>query len=311
VSFCNPLQALTYVEKVPAGETGTYNVFAYAQELKDEGLWPEVLISSHIDTVRIAPVVRNVKCSVQSQVPPFYPFERREEKGTVYHYGRGTVDAKGPVATMVIASHKFFKSRIETPSLGMLFVVGEEIGGTGMIAFAKYASNTTSRAGIFGEPTEGKLASGHKGNLRLDLNVQGKSAHSAYPWLGISAINYLADAIVALNILEPALPTSKLLGPTTLNTGRITGGVAANVVPESANASIAIRISRSEDDAVDVVRDMVTRFLDPIVTRAEPMRPSTSPGLVPPMLPRSWIRMSKDSRLRLCTTVQISPTCRR
>jgi acetylornithine deacetylase len=141
------------VEKVPAGETGTYNVFAYAQELKDEGLWPEVLISSHIDTVRIVPVVRNVKCSVQSQVPPFYPFERREEKGTVYHYGRGTVDAKGPIATMVIASHKFFKSRIETPSLGMLFVVGEEIGGTGMIAFAKYASNTTFRAGIFGEPT--------------------------------------------------------------------------------------------------------------------------------------------------------------
>jgi acetylornithine deacetylase len=116
---------------------------------------------------------------------------------------------------------------------------------------------------------QGKLASGHKGGLRLNLNVQGKSAHFAYPWLGVSAINYLADAIVALNMLEPALPTSELLGPTTLNTGRITGGVAANVVPESANASIAIRISRSEDDAVDVVRDMITRFLDPIVTRAE------------------------------------------
>jgi acetylornithine deacetylase len=151
----------------------------------------------------------------------------------------------------------------------MLFVVGEEIGGTGMIAFAKYASNTTFRAGIFGEPTEGKLASGHKGSLRLDLTVQGKSAHSAYPWLGISAINYLADAIVALNILEPALHTSELLGPTTLNTGSITGGVAANVVPESANASIRIRISRSEDDAVNVVRDMVTRFLHPSVNRAK------------------------------------------
>lgn len=40
-----------YVEEIPAGDTGTFNVFAYPQELKDEGVWPEVLITSHIDTV--------------------------------------------------------------------------------------------------------------------------------------------------------------------------------------------------------------------------------------------------------------------
>ena len=42
-----------YVEKVEVGSTGTYNVFAYPQTLKDEGIWPEVLITSHIDTVSI------------------------------------------------------------------------------------------------------------------------------------------------------------------------------------------------------------------------------------------------------------------
>ena len=40
-----------YVEDVPIGDTGTFNVFAYPQALKDEGAWPEVLITSHIDTV--------------------------------------------------------------------------------------------------------------------------------------------------------------------------------------------------------------------------------------------------------------------
>ncbi|RYN36158.1 hypothetical protein AA0115_g1830 [Alternaria tenuissima] len=241
-----------YVEEVPVGDTGTFNVFAYPQELKDEGVWPEVLITSHIDTV-----------------PPFYPFERREENGAVYHFGRGTVDAKGPVATMIVASHKFFQSRTDTPSLGMLFVVSEETGGAGMKAFAQYASNTTFRAGIFGEPTEGKLASGHKGSLRVDLDVLGKSSHSAYPWLGVSAINYLTEAIVALNMLEPALPRSELLGATTLNAGVIAGGVAGNVVPEHANASIVVRIARSEDDAVDVVQDMMAGMLSPIVARAK------------------------------------------
>lgn len=241
-----------YVEKVPVEETGSYNVFAYSTALRSQGTWPEVLVTSHIDTV-----------------PPFYPFERREENGTIMHYGRGTVDAKGPIATMIIASHKFLSSRTDTPSLGMLFVVSEEVGGTGMKAFASYARNTTFRAGIFGEPTEGKLASGHKGSQRLDVEVKGRSAHSAYPWLGVSAVNYLAEAVVAMNALEPALPRSELLGATTLNAGVIRGGVAGNVVPEAANASVVIRIARSEDDAVENVRDMVTGMLSPIKMKAE------------------------------------------
>lgn len=162
---------------------------------------------------------------------------------------------------MIIASHKFFESRSDTLRLGMLFVVGEEIGGAGMKAFASYAKNTTFRAAIFGEPTEGKLASGHKGSLGLTLDVKGKS--------GISAISYLAEAIVALNALEPALPQSELLGPTTLNTGLVRSGVAGNVVPEAANASVSIRISRSEDDAVSTVRYMITGILSPLKVRAE------------------------------------------
>jgi acetylornithine deacetylase len=40
-----------YVEKIPVGDTSTFNVFAYPTSLKDEDVWPEVLISSHIDTV--------------------------------------------------------------------------------------------------------------------------------------------------------------------------------------------------------------------------------------------------------------------
>lgn len=40
-----------YVELISVEGTGTSNVFAYPQELKDEGVWPEVLITSHIDTV--------------------------------------------------------------------------------------------------------------------------------------------------------------------------------------------------------------------------------------------------------------------
>lgn len=48
------LEELGYhVEKVPMGNTSTYNVFAYPKKLHEQGQWPEVLITSHIDTVKI------------------------------------------------------------------------------------------------------------------------------------------------------------------------------------------------------------------------------------------------------------------
>lgn len=42
-----------YVEKIPvtAGAEGRFNVFAYPQAIRDSGTWPEVLVTSHIDTV--------------------------------------------------------------------------------------------------------------------------------------------------------------------------------------------------------------------------------------------------------------------
>jgi acetylornithine deacetylase len=166
---------------------------------------------------------------------------------------------------MIIAAHNFLQSRIDIPRLGLLFVLGEEIGGEGMKAFATYAKDVTFRAAIFGEPTEGKLAGEHKGSMGVTLEVKGKAAHSAYSWLGISAINYVADSIVALNAWERYLPVGELLGVSTFNVGRISGGLASNVVPESANASISIRVAEGSPNDIRV---LVEEVLAPIKRRA-------------------------------------------
>ena len=53
-----------YVERVPVtdGAEGRFNVFAYPQAIRDNGRWPEVLISSHIDTVsRPAPYLQTLE----------------------------------------------------------------------------------------------------------------------------------------------------------------------------------------------------------------------------------------------------------
>lgn len=120
---------------------------------------------------------------------------------------------------------------------------------------------------VFGEPTEGKLATGHKGNLAVKLTAKGKSAHSGYPWLGRSANEVLIKSLAALMELGDRLPDSNKYGFTTINLGRIDGGVAGNVVAESATALIAVRIAAGtpaflKSKFVQTVHHAVKDFLE-------------------------------------------------
>lgn len=99
------------------------------------------------------------------------------------------------------------------------------------------------RAVIFGEPTEGMLVAGHKGIQVLSVRTKGRAAHSGYPWLGLSATDALVAIAASLRVLGDRLPQSPKYGKTTLNLGRLEGGVALGVVAESATAGIAVRIA--------------------------------------------------------------------
>ncbi|KAF2156774.1 Zn-dependent exopeptidase [Myriangium duriaei CBS 260.36] len=205
-----------------------YNVLAWPGDKRD----PRLLISSHIDTV-----------------PPFIPYDSHTNKSTTTISGRGSVDAKGSVAAMIIAANSLLNSVEITPNdFAFLFVVGEEAFGDGMRAANDL--NLSPKQVIFGEPTEGKLASGHKGILGVKLSIHGKAAHSGYPWLGRSANAVLANALVALLELEKELPSSEHYGVTTINIGKVQGGVAANVVAASAEANLAIRIAAGTPDDI-------------------------------------------------------------
>ena len=191
------------------------NVFAYI------GKSPKtrILVTSHIDTV-----------------PPFWPYERRGEE----IWGRGTVDAKGSVASQIIAVESLLEtSQIEEGDVALLYVVGEENGGAGMRAANDLGLSW--EAVIFGEPTELKLASGHKGGLGFTVRAKGKAGHSGYPELGKNANNMLVKALAALDGIK--LPWSERYGNTTINLGRLEGGVAANVIAEDAFAILSVRIA--------------------------------------------------------------------
>ncbi len=176
---------------------------------------PDVVLSTHMDTV-----------------PPFIP--SREDDECIW--GRGACDTHGIGASMIKATEALLEEGVR--NLGLLFVVGEEIDGVG--ATKANENSPGSRYLINGEPTENLLGLGTKGALRVELEATGKSVHSAYVELGDSAIDKLLDNLQALRQVE--WPVDELFGDTTLNIGTISGGQAANVIPDHAAASVAIRV---------------------------------------------------------------------
>ena len=214
-----------------SSQAARYNLLAYPGNRRDT----RILVSSHIDTV-----------------PPYWPYEVRHHDNI---WGRGSVDAKGCVATQITALHQLLASGdIEKNDVALLFVVGEELGGDGM----KTANELGLKweAVIFGEPTELKLASGHKGVHGFKISAKGKAGHSGYPWLGENANSMLIPALLAFDNMQ--LPSSEKYGKTTLNIGRMEGGVAPNVIAETAHAQIMMRLAAgTPKDTAKIVLDTV------------------------------------------------------
>jgi acetylornithine deacetylase len=151
-------------------------------------------------------------------------------------YGRGSSDAKGIAAAMMIAAQRLADAGEERVDL--LFVVGEEKGSPGARAANRLPA--TSRFLVNGEPTESKLASGCKGAQRVIVRVRGREAHSAYAHLGSSALDPLLELLPQLRDL--VLPADPVLGDTTYNIGVLRAGTEANIVPGLAEAEIMIRL---------------------------------------------------------------------
>lgn len=194
------------VERMPVAED-RFNLFAAWGE-------PAVTLSTHIDTV-----------------PPFFPSS--EDDGHIH--GRGACDTKGGVAAMIKALEGLLADGHR--GFGLLLVVGEETDSVGAQVANRHPRG--SRYLINGEPTENRLALGSKGGLYLALEAEGKAAHSAYPELGVSAIDRLLAALDRLR--QVPLPTDPVLGETTLNIGILSGGRAANVIADQARAEVMIR----------------------------------------------------------------------
>jgi acetylornithine deacetylase len=220
--------------------------------IADSGASPSLVFSTHFDCV-----------------PPFFPSRVDGDR----LFGRGSCDAKGILAAQVDAVERLRASGERRA--GLVFVVGEERGSDGARA-ANEAAVNGCRFLINGEPTDNRLGLATRGILRVRLIASGRAAHSSYPELGDSAIEKLIDALVELRRID--LPADATLGRTHYSVGLISGGVAPNVIPASAEAEVMFRTVGDAADVRRAVAPLERRVSIDHVLDVPPVRLTTVPG---------------------------------
>ena len=193
-----------------------------------------IVLEAHMDTV-----------SVKGMTIP--PFEPTIAEGKLY--GRGSVDDKAGLATMMHAVAASHESGEKPPCEVLLAaVVDEEFSFRGVV---KLCEGLRADAAIVAEPTEMRAVIASKGTLRWRIVVRGRAAHSAKPHLGINAVSHMARIVLGLEKDHAALAVRPhpLLGPATCNVGVIRGGVQVNFVPDECAIEIDRRMLPGETAA--------------------------------------------------------------
>lgn len=196
-----------------------------------------VVFSTHLDTV-----------------PPYIPSREDDER----IFGRGACDAKGIAAAQIFAAEQLKREGVN--EIGLLFTVDEELSSLGARAANDHPAARDCEFLINGEPTDNKMALATKGSLRLTLKASGRSAHSAYPEQGESAIEKLLD--VLNDVRRSAWPQDEVLGATTCNIGVINGGTRPNVIPAEATAELQLRLVTSASEIKRRLEELVAGRVD-------------------------------------------------
>ncbi|MFB6082901.1 MAG: M20 family metallopeptidase [Halorientalis sp.] len=174
---------------------------------------PHLVLNTHIDTVS-----------------PHVPLE---VDGEVVR-GRGSCDAKGPLAALLSA---FLEAEIGSGRLTLAVTPDEEVYSTGAAALDLDADGY-----VVGEPTDLDVCNAAKGRFEGTVTIEGTAAHAAEPDSGASAIRAVAPVLQALESYDETVgpPEHDSLGRPTLEPTVIEGGEATNRIP----AECAITIDR-------------------------------------------------------------------
>lgn len=204
------------------------------------------LLSAHSDVVPV---------TGQDWSKPAFEMSRSADRV----YGRGTTDMKGFLASALAAADRASRLKLTQP-FKLSLSYDEEIGCVGiahMIGDLERCIGLPDLA-IIGEPTSMQVATGHKGKGAIRAICHGQSGHSALAPTFLNALNLAADFIGELRVLQRQLKDSGAQDAaygvpySTVHVGKMSGGVALNMVPDRAELVLEYR-HLGADNATDLM----------------------------------------------------------
>ena len=210
---------------------------------------PLVLLAGHTDTV-----------PAQGNIPG------RIEGGAVH--GLGSTDMKGGLAVMIELARWAVEAELGY-DLALLFFPREELGPEWNplpTVFAAAPMIDESALVICLEPTDNTLQLGCLGNINARVVFEGRSAHSARPWLGVNAIALALEGLRGVLGLQPNdVEIDGLVFREVVSVTQIDDcGNASNVIPGRVECTLNYRFAptRTQEEAQARLRELVGRELE-------------------------------------------------
>ncbi|MCF2869479.1 acetylornithine deacetylase [Octadecabacter sp. G9-8] len=202
-------------------------------------------------------------------------FELTDEGDRVY--GRGTTDMKGFLASALALAERAATTTLNAP-LSLSISYDEEIGCVGIRQMMPELKGLIGKPGlvIVGEPTSMLVATGHKGKTALKVTCHGEAGHSALAPQFVNAIHVASSFVHHIRELQDLLAQ----GPrddgysipySTVHIGKITGGRALNIVPDSAQLDMEFR------HLAETLADDIRRKIEDVAKRVSVAFPSAHP----------------------------------
>lgn len=195
-------------------------------------------------------------------------------------YGRGSVDAKGPLAAFLAAIEALVTADIRlSGDILMTAVVDEETSSSGA---RRLVPTIRADMAVIGEPTSLQVGIAHRGSLRPVLAVTGRTAHSSRPDQGVNAIYQSIPIIEAFRTYAESLKSRShpLCGSPSAAITTMAAGIAENVIPGRCEMTLDRRLIPGEDESevmaeINEVLEEVKRVRPDVQVQVERTIPTT------------------------------------
>ena len=215
---------------------------------------PKIMFEGHMDTVDVGSSDWN-----------YEPFSGIKEGGKVH--GRGSVDMKGSLASMIYAGKEMEEQIKELGgSLYVTTVVHEE---TAEGAAIKNVVENHVRPDyvVIGEPSNLDVCIGHRGRAVVEVNTHGRSSHASMPDLGRNAAYDLIDVVNEVRDLE--LDEDDFLGKETVALVHLSCEPGSGpVVPDEAKTILDFRIIQSTTEKT--LLNKINQIIEDLNIEGEP-----------------------------------------